>query len=58
MSAVLLPTHVVSHLYGEVVRQPPGPAAAGDVAEQQGPVSHLQGQVLHSRRLLRRVRSV
>lgn len=49
--AVLLPPHVVPDLHGQVVRQSAGPAAARDLAGQQGAVPHLQGQVLHPGRL-------
>lgn len=46
--AVLLPPHVVSHLHGQVVRQPPGPAAPGHLAGQPCALPYLPRTVLHS----------
>lgn len=46
--AVLLPPHVVSHLHGQVVRQPPGPAAPGHLAGQPCALPYLPCTFLHS----------
>uniref|UniRef100_A0A2D4GPX2 Uncharacterized protein n=1 Tax=Micrurus corallinus TaxID=54390 RepID=A0A2D4GPX2_MICCO len=52
MPAVFLLPHVVPAVYGQMVRQPAGPATPRDLALQPRALSYLPSPVLHFGRML------